>query len=60
MFNWEKLEAMGIKKAIRGTVYSEDGIHCEECREHLSQHGDRNGEIVHPMDIINFLNPDKE
>jgi len=60
MFNWEKLESMGISKANKYLIDSEDGIHCNQCREHLSQHGSRKAEILHPMDIANFLNTDKE
>ena len=62
MFNWEKLKDMGINKAHKEhLVYlSKDGIHCNECGEHLSDHGERKGEVWHPMDIANFLNTDKE
>jgi hypothetical protein len=60
MFNWEKLEAMGIGKANKHLIDSQDGIHCEKCGEHLSQHGARKGEILHPLDIANLINPDKE
>ena len=60
MFNWEKLESLGITKSDRHLVSSEDNIHCITCREHIGDHGIKDGTLLHPLDIANLLNPDKE
>jgi hypothetical protein len=56
MFLWERLEDdFGVTKSPKDLIKSEDGIHCEECREHLSDHGVIDGKLLHPMDIVNLL-----
>ena len=59
MFNWKKLNDWGITKLNdqeRFLIDSKDGIHCDECHEHLSDHGKRDNGLLHPMDIANLLN----
>lgn len=53
MFEWKRLEAIGIYKADKDNIdgLSTDGIHCVECGEHLSEHGIRESEVLHPKDI---------
>lgn len=58
MFNWEKLESLGISKADRYIVPTEDNIHCEVCREHIGDHGIKDGTLLHPLDIANIIHKD--
>jgi len=55
MFNWEKLESYGITKADRYLVDSEDNIHCIACKEHIGDHGIKDGTLLHPLDIANII-----
>ena len=57
MFNWEKVnQTWGIEKLQdRSLVKSKDEIHCINCGEHISDHGIKDGVIIHPTDIINLV-----
>jgi len=58
MFNWEKLADYGIRKLEpeeKLLIESKDNIHCDECGEHLSDHGRRDTGLYHPLDIANLL-----
>jgi hypothetical protein len=56
MWNWEKLSLFGINKVDKNLVSSEDNIHCDDCREHVSDHGEKEGDLLHPLDIANIIN----
>jgi hypothetical protein len=56
MFNWEKLELFGIEKADKDSIKTNDGIHCSICAEHLTDHGVKDGVLLHPLDIANIIN----
>jgi len=52
MFNWDFYKKYGITKADKNDVPAEDGIHCNECGEHLSDHGVKNGTVLHPNYLV--------
>lgn len=58
MFNWEKLKLHSITKVDRHLVDSEDNIHCILCREHIGDHGIKDGTLLHPLDIANIITKD--
>lgn len=56
MLLWKKLEDnFSVTKSPKDSIKSKDGVHCDECREHLSDHGVVDGKLLHPMDILSLL-----
>jgi hypothetical protein len=53
MFNWDYFKKYEIKQAAKDTVPTEDGIHCNECGQHLSEHGqNKDGILLHPDYLV--------
>jgi hypothetical protein len=55
MFNWEKLAMLGVEKADKSLVKTNDDIHCSACAEHIGDHGVMDGKLLHPLDIANVI-----
>jgi hypothetical protein len=52
MFNWDFFKKYNIQQADKTAVPTEDGIHCNECGEHASDHGAREGLLLHPTSLV--------
>lgn len=52
MFNWDFYKKYGITKAEKYDVPATDGIHCNKCGEHVSDHGTKNGLLLHPNYLL--------
>lgn len=55
MFDWDILSKYDIKKAEKSDVKTWDGIHCEECGEHDSDHAIKDGALLHPTDVLELF-----
>ena len=57
MINWDEVQKeWGIEKLQdRSLVKSKDKIHCNHCGEHISDHGIKDGIIIHPNEPIDIF-----